>query len=553
GHAMGAGAALAAKWFRAKFGAWIDHTVYAYISDGGIQEEISQGIGRIAGFLGLSNLVMFFDSNDVQLSTYTDAVTQEDTAKKYEAWGWQVMTIDGHDHEAIRMALQSAKDEQERPTLIIGKTIMGKGCVDAEGKIYEGYPELHGKPIGATGADFAKTLEALGSSLEAPFAVAEDVKAHYEDIKLRKRSEVAQHRAVEEQWRAENAEAAEKLDRFMDHELPELDWSEVAFKENGATREASSAVLGYLAGKVENLIVASADLANSDKTDGFLKKTKAFAPGVFDANFLHAGVAEFSMAAMANGMALHGGVIPVIGTFFIFSDYQKPAIRLSALQELPVIYLWTHDAFRVGEDGPTHQPIEQEAQIRLMERVHNHKGQRSFLALRPADAAETAVAWDMALTNTDTPTGLIFSRQGIKDLPSTGSRMADAQQAEQGAYRVLSHPDAQVTLIASGSEVATCVEAAGLLADEGVQANVVSMISGPRFEGRGMEEKVLGTQPRFGLTAGLEITLQPYVGDTGKVFGLNHFGYSAPAKVLDEKFGFTGAQVAEEVKSFLNK
>ncbi|MEL6534026.1 MAG: transketolase [Bacteroidota bacterium] len=553
GHAMGAGAALAALWFRAKFGDWINHTIYAYISDGGIQEEISQGIGRIAGFLGLSNLVMFFESNDVQLSTYTDAVTQEDTAQKYEAWGWNVLTIDGHDHEAIRVALQTAKEEGKRPTLIIGKTIMGKGCVDASGETYEGYPELHGKPIGATGADFAKTLEALGAKVNEPFAVPAEVQAQYEDIKLRKRSEAAQHRAVEEAWRAQNPEQAQKLDQFMNQELPPLDWSEVAFKENGATREASSAVLGYLAGKVENLIVASADLANSDKTDGFLKKSKAFAPGEFDANFLHAGVAEFSMAALANGMALHGGIIPVVGTFFIFSDYQKPAIRLSALQELPVIYLWTHDAFRVGEDGPTHQPIEQEAQIRLMERVHNHQGQRSFLALRPADAAETAVAWDMALTNTHTPTGLIFSRQGIKDLPSPSNRMEDAQQARQGAYRVLSSEDAVVTLIASGSEVATCVEAAGLLAEQGVQANVVSMISGPRFEGRGLEQEVLGTQPRFGLTAGLEITLQPYVGDSGKVFGLNHFGYSAPAQVLDEKFGFTGVQVAEEVKRFLKQ
>jgi len=557
GHAMGAGAALAAKFLGAKFGGWMNHKVYAFISDGGIQEEISQGVGRIAGYLKLNNLIMFYDSNDVQLSTYTNEVTAEDTAKKYEAWGWKVVSIDGNDHDQIRKALTEANAETEKPFLIIGKTIMGKGCKDADGNPYEGQSELHGKPIGATKASYEKTIEGLGGSLEDPFVIFPDVAETYQEILTRKRAEVKAEKAKETEWRAANPELSAKLDHFLTGKIPaNIDFSAIPQKANVASRDASAAVMGYLAGKVENLIVASADLANSDKTDGYLKNVKAFTPGEFDANFLHAGVCEFSMAAMANGMALHGGVIPVVGTFFIFSDYQKPAYRLSSLMELPVIYLWTHDAFRVGEDGPTHQPIEQEAQLRLMEQLKNHKGKRSMLALRPADTAETTVAWKMALENTETPTGLILSRQGITDVPSNGDRYQDALQAEKGAYVVKSSADAAVTLLANGSEVSTLVEAAALLEKDGINVNIVSVISEGLFRDQpaDYQRSVLdSSKPVFGLTAGLPVTLAQLVGANGTVFGLDHFGYSAPAGVLDEKFGFTGAQVYGEVKKYLGK
>lgn len=556
GHTMGAGAALAAKFLGARFGDWMDHKVYAFISDGGIQEEISQGTGRIAGYLGLSNLIMFYDSNDVQLSTYTDEVTSEDTAKKYEAWGWKVTTIDGNDHDQIRKALKEANAETEKPFLIIGKTIMGKGCKDADGNPYEGHSELHGKPIGATKGSYEKTIEGLGGDLANPFEIFSDVKDFYKEIADKKRAEVKAAKAREAAWRKENTALSAKLDQFLSGKIPDIDFSAIPQKENVASREASAAVMGYLADKIENLIVASADLANSDKTDGFLKKSKAFTPGNFNANFLHAGVCEFSMAAMANGMALHGGVIPVIGTFFIFSDYQKPAYRLSALMELPVIYLWTHDAFRVGEDGPTHQPIEQEAQLRLLEQLKNHKGKRSMLALRPADTAETTVAWKMALENTGTPTGLILSRQGIKDVPSSGSRYQDATQAEKGAYVIKSTPNADITLLANGSEVSTLVEATELLEKDGIKVNIVSAPSEGLFRDQpaSYQQSVLDTsKPVFGLTAGLPVTLAQLVGPGGKVFGLDHFGYSAPAEVLDEKFGFTGTQVYAEVKKYLGK
>jgi len=555
GHTMGAGAALAAKFLGAKFGNWIDHKVYAFISDGGIQEEISQGTGRIAGYLGLSNLIMFYDANDVQLSTYTNEVTNEDTAMKYEAWGWKVKTIDGNDHDQIREALKEANAETEKPFLIIGKTVMGKGCKDADGNPYEGYSELHGKPIGATKASYEKTIEGLGGSLEDPFVIFPEVEELYKEIKDKKREEVKRAKGKESEWRAANTDSADKLDLFFSGDIPEIDFSAIPQKENVASRDASAAVMGYLAGKVENLIVASADLANSDKTDGYLKQTKAFTPGNFDANFLHAGVCEFSMAAMANGMALHGGVIPVIGTFFIFSDYQKPAYRLSALMELPVIYLWTHDAFRVGEDGPTHQPIEQEAQLRLLEQLKNHKGNRSMLALRPADTAETTVAWKMALENKETPTGLILSRQGIKDVPTGENRYQDALNAVKGAYIVKSSDDAAVTLVANGSEVSTLVAAAELLEKDGVNVNIVSAISEGLFrdQSEAYQLSVLDdSKPVFGLTAGLPVTLAQLVGAKGKVFGLDHFGYSAPAGVLDEKFGFTGDQVYNQVKEYLS-
>ncbi len=554
GHAMGAGAALAAKFLEAKFGSWSAHTIYAYISDGGIQEEISQGVGRIAGYLGLSNLVMFFDSNDVQLSTYVKEVTAEDTAKKYEAWGWKVIEIDGHDHDQIRAALNEANEESKAPTLIIGKTVMGKGCVDAEGQPYEGYTELHGKPLGGTGADFKKTVENLGSNPDAPFEVPADVKEHYLAIRERKISEAKARKEEESKWRKDQPELAKKLDGFLTRDLSAIDFSQIEQKENVATRAASADVLGFLAGKLENLIVASADLANSDKTDGYLKKVEQFAPLQFDANFLHAGVSEFSMAAMANGMALHGGVIPVVGTFFIFSDYQKPAIRLSSLMEQQVIYLWTHDAFRVGEDGPTHQPIEQETQIRLMERVKNHSGQRSFVALRPADAAETTAAWEIALNTKNRPSGLILSRQNVVDVPSQGSRKEDVQVASKGAYRVRSSADAKLTLIANGSEVSTLVAAADLLEKDGIQCNIVSVISEGLFRDQpaSYQEEVLGDLPRIGMTAGLPINLIELVGPGGQVFGLDHFGYSAPAKVLDDKFGFTGEKAYQYIKETLS-
>ena len=554
GHTMAVGAAIAQKFLAARFGNWMNHKIYAFISDGGVQEEISQGAGRIAGYLGLDNLIMFYDSNDVQLSTKTSSVTIEDTAKKYESWGWAVVTIKGNDPEEIRKALKAAHAETEKPFLIIGKTLMGKGACKADGSSYEGQVATHGMPLGEAGGSLEKTIEHLGGDPKNPFVIFPDVAEFIKNAHAEKAKYVSAKKAEQAAWEKANPELAAKLATFVSGKAPKFDFSVIKQAANSATRAASSTVLAAFAGQVENMIVMSADLANSDKTDGFLKKTTAFTKGDFSGSFLQAGVAELTMAAIANGMALHGGVIAVCGTFFVFSDYMKPAVRMAALMGLPVKYVWTHDAFRVGEDGPTHQPVEQEAQIRLMEKLKNHHGQNSTLVLRPADGEEATVAWEMALNNTSTPTALILSRQNITNLP--GSSYTQAQACKKGAY-IVEKPEgkADVILLASGSEVATLVEgAAKLRAEKGLKVQVVSVISEGLFRNQPaayQQEVIPAGAPVFGLTAGLPVTLEGLVGANGKVWGLSSFGFSAPYKVLDEKFGFTPQNVFNQVVEML--
>ena len=560
GHTMALGAAITERFLVSRFGEWMAHKTYTFISDGGVQEEISQGTGRIAGYLGLGNMIMFYDSNDIQLSHETKCTTEEDTAMKYEAWGWHVQTINGNDQEAIRKALKAAQEETKKPSIIIGKTIMGKGAVDADGKPFEKQCSTHGMPLSAAGADYEKTIKNLGGDVENPFTIFPEVKTFYDNVLQEKRKIAAQKKKAQKEWEAANPGQAKKLQKWIRGEGAKLDFAALEQKADNATRGASGVVLGHLAKEVENMIVASADLSNSDKTDGFLKNSKAFAKGDFSGAFLQSGVSELTMAAIANGMALHGGVLPVCATFFVFSDYMKPAVRLAALQELPVTYVWTHDAFRVGEDGPTHQPVEQEAQIRLLEKLKNHSGDNSMLVLRPADANETTVAWEMALENRKTPTALLLSRQNIKNiLPQEGlSGYQSALQCKSGAYVVLDtkeKPD--VILVANGSEVATLIEGASLLKEKGYKVRVVSAISEGLFRNQPVnyQHAVLpcDNTPVFGMTAGLPVTLQGLVGVNGSVFGLESFGYSAPYAVLDEKFGFTGENVVKQVEKMLGK
>ncbi len=557
GHVMAVGSAIAERFLQARFGDWIAHKTYAFISDGGIQEEISQGAGRLAGYLGLNNLIMFYDSNDIQLSTEVKAVTAEDTAAKYRAWNWNVIEVDGTDPLAMAGALETAIEEKHRPTIIIGKTVMGRGAVTAEGESYEGKCSTHGNPLSKSGASYEKTMEHLGADPKDPWHIWEDTKKLYADRAEVLRATVKLRHEEEKAWRAANPEQAALLDSYIAGKLPEIDWKAIAHKPNIATRQASADVLGELAKKVGNMIVASADLANSDKTDGFLKNTHALTHGDFSGAFLQAGVAELTMAAIMNGIALHGGCIAACGTFFVFSDYMKPAVRMAALMELPVKYIWTHDAFRVGEDGPTHEPVEQEAQIRLMEELRNFKGEPSMLVLRPGDAAETSVCWKMAMENTKTPTALILSRQDIPDLPAaSGDRYNEALGAEKGGYVVVDAANPDVTLVANGSEVSLLVEVAKLLGAEGVTARVVSVPSIGLFEVKPQDyrDSVIPANGKvFGLTAGLPSTLRGVVGRNGEVFGLDHFGASAPYKVLDEKFGFTAPAVLAQVKAYLAK
>ncbi len=557
GHTMAVGAAIAERFLASRFGEWLSHKTYAFISDGGIQEEISQGAGRLAGFLKLHNLIMFYDSNKIQLSTGTDAVTTEDTAAKYKAWNWNVIEIDGTNAQEICKALEEAQQEKERPTLIIGHTIMGKGCVTPDGKNFESQCSTHGQPISKAGASFEKTVANLGGNPADPFTLFPETVALYQARKEALRKIVAQRKKEQAEWEAQNPQLAAELHQFLSGEVPAINFDEISFKPNMATRNASGTILSYLADHVKNMIVASADLANSDKTDGFLKKTHAFTPGDFSGAFLQAGVSELTMTAIINGMLLHGGITAACGTFFVFSDYMKPAVRMAALMQLPAKYIWTHDAFRVGEDGPTHEPVEQEAQIRLMEQLKNHNGKDSMLVLRPCDSAETAVAWKLALENTDSPTALILSRQDIKDIPSaSGNRLADAAQAIRGAYIVWKDENPDVVLVANGSEVATLVDAAILLRDNGIHCQIVSAPSLGLFARQSKEYRknvIPEHLPVYGLTAGLPSTLRPIVGDNGMIHGLEHFGQSAPYKVLDEKFGFTPEQVASEIRSYLGK
>jgi transketolase len=557
GHAFGAGAAIAERFLVARFGEWMSHYTYIFISDGGIQEEISQGVGRIAGHLGLGNLIMFYDSNNVQLSTKVNDVTDEDTAKKYQSWNWHVVEINGNDENEIRRAIQEAQNIKDKPSLIIGHTTMGKGAVKEDGSSYEGMVETHGKPLGKSKASYPKTIEHLGGNPDDPFVVFPEVEAYYSQLLDGKRAHAKTKKEAYAYWQQDNPEQAALLNQYLSGQLPKLDFASIELAPNDATRNASSRVLGYLAEHVGNMVVSSADLSNSDMTDGFLKKTKAFAKGDFTGAFLQAGVSELTMAALCTGMALHGGVIPVCATFFAFSDYMKPVLRVAALMEQPVKFIWTHDAFRVGEDGPTHQPVEQEAQLRLLEKLHNHSGKPSFVALRPADSAETVHAWELLLNTKDRPGGLILSRQNIKDIPaSVNSRYEESSLVTQGAYVVKQAGDnPDITLVANGSEVATLIDAAQILEQQHqIKARVVSAPSEGIFRSQpeNVQKAILPHDAKvFGLTAGLSVTLEGLVGSKGWVFGLNHFGYSAPYPVLDEKFGFTADNVVYQVLQML--
>lgn len=544
GHTFAVGAAIAAKFLGAHLHEELmQQKIYAYISDGGVQEEISQGSGRIAGNLGLDNLIMFYDSNDIQLSTETKAVTCEDVAMKYKAWGWRVLEIDGHNIDEIRGALDAAQTPDGRPTLIIGRTIMGKGALRADGTSYEACCATHGAPLG--GDAYINTIKAYGGDPEGPFHIFPDVQAMF-DARLEELGAwVAEQHAHETEIFAANPGLQEKYDTFFSGKAPKVDWSLVSQKANDATRSASAAVLGVLAQQVPNMVVASADLSNSDKTDGFLKKTHAFTAGDFSGAFLQAGVAELTMACLCIGMSLHGGVIPACATFFVFSDYMKPAVRMAALMEQPVKFIWSHDSFRVGEDGPTHEPVEQEAQIRLMEKLHNHSGRRSMLVLRPCDARETTECYKLMMENTETPSAIILTRQNVKDLP-----VEDYSGVACGGYVVSADKNSEYVLVASGSEASTLCDVADILRQNGKRVTVVSVPSEGLFRSQSFEYQVTTLDPSrrvFGLTAGLPCTLDGLVAPFGTVFGLESFGFSAPYKVLDEKLGFTPEQVANKI------
>ncbi len=555
GHAMAVGCAIAERYMAARFGEVVSHKTYAFISDGGIQEEVSQGAGRIAGTLGLHNLIMFYDSNDVQLSTMVSDVTSEDTAAKYRAWGWNVLEVDGTDPEAIGGALSMAQEEHERPTLIIGHTVMAKGVVKSDGSSLEGAISTHGQPLSKAGADIDATIRNLGGDPAEGFKIWDDVQAMFDMRRLELSHIVSERKEKFHAWKQENPELAETLGQWMSGKCPDLDWSQIELKPNVATRTTSGTILNFLGKHVGNMIVSSADLANSDKTEGFLKAAGQIVRGDFSKGFLQAGVAELTMACLMNGIVLHGGMIAACGTFFVFSDYEKPAIRMSALMELPVKYIFSHDAFRVGEDGPTHQPVEHEMQMRLLEMMDNLHGTQSLLCLRPADGPETLMAYKMAMENTASPTVLILTRQDVEDIPGQ-DRVKDVEGMRRGAYVAWGDGKPDLVLVGNGSEVSLLVKVAQRLREEGIAARVVSVPSQGLFmrQSEDYKHEILPDGvPEFGVTAGLPVSLMPVMRGRYEIFGMTRFGASAPAKVLDEKFGFTVENILGKVKDFLKK
>ena len=539
GHAYAVGAAIAAKFLAAHTGnpTFAKETVYAYISDGGIEEEISQGSARIAANLGLDNLVMFYDSNDIQLSTETNVVMNEDTAAKFRAFGWEVFEIDGNDVAQIRKAIEAAKAVTGKPALIIGKCIMGKGAIKADGTSYERSCKTHGAPLG--GDAFINTVKNLGGDPDQPFRIFPEVAELYAKRAEELEKISAERYAEEKVWAEANPGKAAQLAEWFSGNAPRIDWSNCAQKENDATRNASAACLGVLAEQVPNMIVSSADLSNSDKTDGFLKKTHAMQKGDFSGAFFQAGVAELTMACCCIGMALHGGVIPACGTFFVFSDYMKPAVRMAALMELPVKFIWTHDAFRVGEDGPTHQPIEQAAALRLTPNV---------ALWRPCDSTEAASAWTAAVEYTAGPVCLVMSRQNLVQQPRTEAQIAAIRR---GGY-VLRDCEGtpELIYIATGSEVQLAMEAAARIAEQGRRVRVVSMPSCEVFDAQdaAYRESVLpsSVRARVAIEAQSANWWWKYVGIDGRVIGMSTFGASAPAGKLFPHFGFTVENVMQQ-------
>lgn len=555
GHTYAVGAALAAKCLYARTGnaTFQKETIYTYISDGGIQEEISHGAARIAGTLGLDNLVMFYDANDIQLSTETQVVTVEDTAARYIAMGWNVHTIDGNDVQQIREALDAALVRNGKPTLIIGHCVMGKGARQADGSSYERSCKTHGAPLG--GDAYRNTVKNLGYDPDNAFVIRSEVQELYNERRKELLGIVASRHEEEKAWAAANPEKAAQQEDWFAGRLPNIPWDTLEQKQGEPTRNASSACLSLLAKTVPNMIVSSADLCNSDKTDGFIKGgATEISRDNFTGGFLQAGVAELTMACVCIGITLHGGMLAACGTFFVFSDYMKPAIRMAALMELPVKFIWSHDAFRVGEDGPTHEPVEQEAQVRLMERMKNHSGRNSMLVLRPADCNATTVCWQMAMENMNTPTALILSRQNIVPLP-TGTPY---ELVRKGAYiSAESDENPDIILVGNGSEVSTLIEGARLLRKDGYKVRTVSAPSEGLFRQQPIEYQrqifPVGSKV-FGLSAGLPVTLEGFLVGAHPdsfIYGLDSFGFSAPYKVLDEKLGYTAENVYKQAKTIL--
>jgi transketolase len=542
GNAVGmavAEAMLAARYNKDDFSI-IDHFTYVIASDGDLMEGISHEVFALAGHLKLSKLVVFYDSNAITIEGDTSLAYSDDVAKRFEGYHWHVQEIDGHDYDAIDAALTAAR-EADRPSIIIGRTHIAQGSPNKHDTAGS-----HGSPLGDDEVKASK--EALGLPPDDKFFVPDEVYALFRERAEALKASYEEWKTRFDRYAAKHTEASEELAAALKNRLPEgLEDLLPSFEPGDklATRKASGATIQQLAGAIPSLVGGSADLGPSNNTA--IKDASSISAGQFEGRNFHFGIREHAMGAILNGIALHKGFIGFGGTFLIFSDYFKPSIRLAALMHLPVIYVLTHDSIFLGEDGPTHQAVEQLAGLRAIP---------NLTVIRPADAAETAHAWLAALRRTDGPTALILTRQSIPVLDRTD--LAGPEHVAQGAYTLWQSGEGtpDLILLGSGSEVHVALNAGRQLADDGTNVRIVSVPSWELFEAQSddVKEALLpaACRRRLSVEAGSTLGWERYVTSDGKTFGLDHFGASAPYQVLAEKYGFTAEHIADVARKLLN-
>jgi len=544
GFANGLGMAIAQRFLAAHFNKpgfpIFDHYIYAVVSDGELMEGLSHEAASLAGHLGLGRLIYLYDDNDISIEGSTDITFTENVPARFRAYNWHVQEVDGYDLDGIASAIRAAQEETERPSLIVCRTHIGYGSPNKQDSAAS-----HGEPLGEE--EVRLTKDALGWPAEARFLVPDEALEVFRRAVEQGQSAEAQWRETFERYRAAYPEEAACLDELWSGEIPD-EWKEKlpAFAPKDgplATRTASGAVLNAIAPVLPTLIGGSADLGPSNKT--LLKGYGDFQRETPAGRNLHFGVREHVMGAILNGLALYGGMIPYGGTFFIFTDYMRPPVRMAALMQLHVIHVWTHDSAWVGEDGPTHQPVEQLATFRAIP---------NLTVIRPADANETVAAWRVALERRNGPTALLLTRQNVPVLAETTPDAAET--VARGAYVLADTPATpSVILIATGSEVYLAMEARDLLAQKGVAARVVSMPSWELFDAQpaSYREAVLPPQvtARLAVEAGISMGWSKYIGPDGDTVCLDHFGVSAPFEVLMKKFGFTPENIVERALELL--
>ncbi|MBN1460890.1 MAG: transketolase [Armatimonadetes bacterium] len=543
GFANGVGLALAERMLASHMNVAgeapiVDHYVYAICSDGDMMEGISHEAAAIAGHLGLARIIFLYDDNHITIEGDTDLTMSEDVGGRFEAYKWHVQRVDGHDREAVAAAIEAAQAEKQRPSLIICRTHIGKGSPNKQDTA-----DAHGAPLGEEEVRLSK--ENLGFPTEPLFFVPDIVR---ETLAVRVKeldAEAAAWQERFEKWRTSHPDLAAQWDTRMSRELPAGLADRLPKFEPGkavATRNASGEVLQVLSAELPALAGGSADLHPSTKT--LIKKESNVRQGDFSGRNLHFGVREHGMGGILNGMALHGGFLPYGGTFLIFSDYMRPSVRLAALSGLQVIYVWTHDSVFVGEDGPTHEPVEHYAALRAIPNLD---------VIRPADATETAVAWMMALERRDAPTALLLTRHNIPVLDRAG--LGPAESLRRGGYVLLEAEDPEIILLASGSEVYLALEAARVLNDEGRRVRVVNLSCWEVFERQPAEyrEQVLpsSVSRRLAVEAGISLGWDRYLGSEGDIVSIEGYGHSAPWKTIAEQLGYTADNIVTKARELL--